>query len=60
MSLETHLKEVSHIFGEEARAQSLLHLIVPLDGLLQAFALQQVDNWGKRFPVHHFGVMFES
>ena len=45
-----HLEDVADVLGEDGRAEPLLHLVVPPDALVEAGALQDVHDWGKRFP----------
>ena len=45
-----HLEDVADVLGEDGRAEPLLHLIVPPDALVEAGALQDVHDRGKRFP----------
>ena len=45
-----HLEDIANILCEYRRAETLLHLVVPIDAFVKAGALQQVDNGSKRFP----------
>ena len=45
-----HLEDIANILCEYRRAETLLHLVVPIDAFVKAGALQQVDNGSKSFP----------
>ena len=45
-----HLEDVADVLGEDGRAEPLLHLVVPPNALVEAGALQDVHDRGKRFP----------
>ena len=54
------LEEVAHILGEEGGAQPLLDLVVPCDGLVEALALEDVDDGGEGLAVDHGRVVGQA
>lgn len=38
----------------------MLHLVVPLDRLVQALRLQHVDDWGEGLPLHNARVVRQA